>query len=120
MVYAAERHAVGFEGAGDEENALGELAEQDNALAAEAAGEEDEDGAGCEGVAVFGGVGGLAGLGVELAHAIGLNLGFELLVRAGHGISDTALNSRAALIFLPSSSAAPPPQHSTWMLFVQP
>jgi hypothetical protein len=39
-----------------------ELAEQDNALTAETAGEEDEDGAGGEGFAVFGWVGGFARL----------------------------------------------------------
>lgn len=62
VVYAADGNAIGLEGAGDEEHALLELAKQNHALTAEAAREEDENGAGCEGLAVFGGVCGLAGL----------------------------------------------------------
>ena len=62
VVYAAQGDAVGLEGTGDQENALRQLAEEDNALAGEASREEDEDCAGLEGVAVFGGVGGLARL----------------------------------------------------------
>lgn len=38
-------HAVDLEGASDEEEAASELLEEDNALAAEATGEEDENGA---------------------------------------------------------------------------
>ena len=41
MVDAAQWDTVRLEGAGDEENALGELAEENDALAAETAGEED-------------------------------------------------------------------------------
>jgi hypothetical protein len=62
VVYAAKGHTVGLEGTGDEENTLRELAQEDNTLAGEATREEDEDCAGLEGVAVFGGVGGLARL----------------------------------------------------------
>lgn len=62
VVDAAQRNAIALEGAGDEENALLELAQEDDALASESAGEEDQDGAGCERVAVLGGVCGFAGL----------------------------------------------------------
>jgi hypothetical protein len=62
MIDASKGYTVRFEGAGDEEDALLELAQQDDALTAETAGKEDEDGAGGERIAVFGGVGGLAGL----------------------------------------------------------
>ena len=53
---AAQGHAIGLEGAGDEENALFELAQKHDALATESTREEDEDGAGGERLAVFGGV----------------------------------------------------------------
>jgi len=62
VVDAAEWYTVGLEGAGDEEDALFELAQQYDALATEATGEEDKDGAGCERLAIFGGVCGLASL----------------------------------------------------------
>lgn len=48
VVYAAQRDTVGFEGAGDEEDALLELAQENDALATEAAREEDQDGSGGE------------------------------------------------------------------------
>lgn len=86
MVDAAEGDAVGFERAGDEEDALGELAEQDDALTAETAGEEDEDGAGGERVAVFGGVGGLAGLWVRLVDVSGVLRGLSSLIARSMGI----------------------------------
>lgn len=54
--------AVYFEGASDEEDALGEVLEEDDALAAETAGEEDEDCPGDEGGAGAGGVDGFADL----------------------------------------------------------
>lgn len=66
VVDAAQGNAVGLEGTGDQENALLELAQKDDALAREAPGEEDEDGAGLQRLAVLGGVGCLAGL-VSLA-----------------------------------------------------
>lgn len=47
----AQGHAVDLEGAGDEEDALVEGLEEDDALAAEAAGDQDQDGAGLEGLA---------------------------------------------------------------------
>lgn len=62
VVYAAQRDAVGFERAGDEEDALLELAQEHDALTAEAAREEDQDGSGGERVAVFGRVCGFARL----------------------------------------------------------
>jgi hypothetical protein len=46
MIDASEGYTVRLEGAGDEEDALLELAQQDDALTAETAGKEDEDGAG--------------------------------------------------------------------------
>lgn len=61
-VDAAEGDTVGFEGSGDEEDTLGEGLEEDDALAAEATGEEDEDSAGLEGAAEDGWAGGFAGL----------------------------------------------------------
>jgi hypothetical protein len=62
VVYATQRHAVGFKGPRDEENALVELAQQHDALAAEAAREKDQDCAWGERVAVFGRVCGFARL----------------------------------------------------------
>lgn len=43
-VDAAERNTVDLEWTGDEEDSLGEVLEEDDALATEAAGEENEDG----------------------------------------------------------------------------
>jgi len=62
VVDATQWDAVGLEGAGDEEHALFELAQEHDALAAEAAGEEDQDGSWGERLAVLGGVGCLARL----------------------------------------------------------
>lgn len=56
VVDTTERHTVRLEGAGDEENALFELAQKHDALATESTRKEDEDGAGGERLAVFGGV----------------------------------------------------------------
>lgn len=50
-VDAAQGNAVDLERSGDEENTLVEGLEEDNALAAETAGEEDQDGTGLEGLA---------------------------------------------------------------------
>ena len=58
----AEGHAVDLEGARDEEDALVEGLEEDNALAAEAAGQQDQDRAGLEGRTGLPGADGLAGL----------------------------------------------------------
>lgn len=44
----AQGHTVDLEGSGDEEDTLVEGLEEDDALAAEAAGEQDQDGAGLE------------------------------------------------------------------------
>lgn len=62
VVDAAQRDTVGLEGPGDQEDTLVELAQENDALAGEATGEEDQDRAGLERLAVLGGVGGLAGL----------------------------------------------------------
>lgn len=61
-VDAAEGDAVDLEGAGDEENTLLEGLQEDDALAAEATGEEDQDSAGLEGLAGSPGADGLADL----------------------------------------------------------
>lgn len=61
-VDSPERDAVDLEGTGDEENTLGQVLEEDDALAAEAASEEDEDGTGLEGGTRLGGTDGLADL----------------------------------------------------------
>jgi hypothetical protein len=44
-VYPSQRNAVDFEGTGDEEDTLGQVLEQDDALATETASEEDDNGA---------------------------------------------------------------------------
>lgn len=62
VVDAAQGNTVSLEGTGDQEDTLGELAQENDALAGEATGEENEDGAGLERLAVLGGVCGLAGL----------------------------------------------------------
>jgi hypothetical protein len=50
-VDSSEWDAVDLEGAGDEEDTLVEGLDEDDALAAEATGQEDQDGAGLEGLA---------------------------------------------------------------------
>ena len=62
VVDATQWDAVGLEGTGDEEDALFELAQEHDALTAEAAREEDQDGSWGERLAVLGGVGCLARL----------------------------------------------------------
>jgi hypothetical protein len=61
-VDAAEGNAVDLEGASDEEDALVEGLEEDDALATETASEEDQDGAGHKGLAGSPGALGLADL----------------------------------------------------------
>jgi len=61
-VDSPERNAVDLEGAGDEENALVEVLEEDDALAAEAAREQDQDGTGLQRRSRGPGPGGLADL----------------------------------------------------------
>lgn len=58
----AQRHTVDLEGAGDEEDTLVEVLQEDDALATEAASEEDQDGAGLEGLAWLPSADGLADL----------------------------------------------------------
>ena len=48
-VYSSQRNAVNLEGTGDEENTLGKVLEENDTLAAETTGEEDDDGTGLEG-----------------------------------------------------------------------
>ena len=62
LVDPAEGDAVDLEGAGDQEQARVELLEEDDALSAETACEEDEDGAGGDGRAQGGGLGRLPAL----------------------------------------------------------
>ena len=62
VVDAAQRDAIRLERAGDQKNALLKVSEEDDALAAEATGEEDQDGARRERIAIFGSMGGFAGL----------------------------------------------------------
>lgn len=61
-VDAAEGNAVDLEGAGNEKDTLVEGLQENDALAAEAAGEEDQDGTGLEGLAGSPGADGLADL----------------------------------------------------------
>lgn len=61
-VDTAEGNAVDLEGAGDEENTLVEVLEEDDTLATEAASEEDQDGTGLESLADLGGADRLANL----------------------------------------------------------
>lgn len=77
MVNATNGHAVGFEGPGDQEDAFGEGAQENDTLAAESAGDEDEDCAWLEGFAVFGWVDGFAGLGIHVRF-IAICTAFEL------------------------------------------
>ena len=65
LVHPSEGHAIDGEGAGDQKEAGGELAQEDNALALEAACQDDEDGAGRDAGPQLGGGHHLsAGLGV--------------------------------------------------------
>lgn len=64
-VDAAEGDAVDLEGAGDQQDTLLKVLEEDDALATEAAGEEDQDGAGLERLAGRPGADSLADLCVE-------------------------------------------------------
>lgn len=57
-----QRHAVDLEGTGNEQDALVEVLEEDDTLAAEAAGEQDQDRAGLQGLAWLPGADGLADL----------------------------------------------------------
>lgn len=61
-VHAAEGNTVDLEGTSNEEDTLVEVLEEDDTLATEAAGKENQDGAGLEGLAVLGGTNRLADL----------------------------------------------------------
>lgn len=61
-VDSAQGNTVDLEGTGDEENTLLEVLEEDNALAAESAGEEDQDSAGLQRLAGSPGTDSLADL----------------------------------------------------------
>lgn len=58
----AQGHTVDLEGTGDEEDTLVEVLQEDDALATEAASEEDQDGTGLEGLARLPSASGLADL----------------------------------------------------------
>lgn len=62
-VYPSERNAVDFERTGNEEDTLGEVLEDDDALATETTSEEDNNGAGLKGLADLRRALSLAGLG---------------------------------------------------------
>lgn len=66
-VYPSQGDAIDFERAGDKENALVEVFEEDDTLTAEATSEEDDDGAGLERRANLGRANGLASLESQLA-----------------------------------------------------
>lgn len=61
-VDAAQGHTVDLEGTSDEEDTLVEVLQEDDALATEAAGEEDQDSTGLEGLAWLPGADTLADL----------------------------------------------------------
>lgn len=61
-VDTAEGNTVDLEGAGDEEDTLVEVLEENDTLATEAASEEDQDGTGLEALAQLGGTDSLADL----------------------------------------------------------
>ena len=61
-VHTAERNTVDLEGTGNEENTLFEVLEEDDTLATEATGEEDEDSTGLEALPDLSGTQGLADL----------------------------------------------------------
>lgn len=61
-VDSAQRHAVDLEGAGDEEDTLVEGLEENDALAAEATGEQDQDSTRLQGLAGLPSADGLADL----------------------------------------------------------
>lgn len=61
-VHTAEGNTVDLEGAGDEEDTLVEVLQEDNTLAAEATGEEDQNGTGLQALTELGGTDSLADL----------------------------------------------------------
>lgn len=61
-VDSSERDTVDLEGTGNEEDTLGQVLEEHNALTAEAASEEDQDATGLEALADLGRANGLADL----------------------------------------------------------
>lgn len=61
-VHPTEGNTVDLEGSGNEENTLVEVLEEDDTLATEAAGEEDQNGTGLEALADLGGTNRLADL----------------------------------------------------------
>lgn len=65
-VYPSQRNAVNLEGTGDEENTLGKVLEDDDALAAETTSKEDDNGTGLEGLTGLRGALSLAGLESQL------------------------------------------------------
>ena len=65
-VYSSEGNTVNFEGTSDKENTLGQVLEDDDALAAEATSKEDDDGTRLERLADLRRANRLAGLGSQL------------------------------------------------------
>jgi hypothetical protein len=61
-VHPSERDTVDLKGAGNEEDTLGEVLEENNALATETTSEEDQDGTRLEALTRLGGADGLADL----------------------------------------------------------
>jgi hypothetical protein len=78
----SERDTVDLEGSGDEEDTLVEGLDENDALAAEATGQEDQDGTGLEGLAGSPGADGLADLRGE-ALSVWLLEVFVYFVRQG-------------------------------------
>jgi hypothetical protein len=66
-VYSSKGNTVDFEGTGNKEDTLGEVLEDNDALAAEATSKEDDDGTGLEGLANLRRADRLAGLESQLA-----------------------------------------------------
>lgn len=69
-VYPSQRNAVNFERTGDEEDTLGKVLQENDALAAETTGEEDDDGTGLERSPRFRRTDRLASLELQLADVL--------------------------------------------------
>lgn len=110
MVHAADGHAVGLEGTGDEEDTLLKLAKEHDALAAETTGEKDQDCSGNKRFTVFRGVRSLAGL----CRSFVLAFYFRHILHA-FLVANKDVVSSFWKLHVPSSFAPPPRLGSTWM-----